>query len=56
VNIAVTWLRFGGWLLLGAVLYALYGYRHSHLRRGGGGGSGRFERDPGDKPAPTAAR
>jgi APA family basic amino acid/polyamine antiporter len=28
-----TWLRFGGWLLLGFVIYAVYGYRRSRLRR-----------------------
>jgi basic amino acid/polyamine antiporter, APA family len=33
----VTWLRFGGWLLLGVVIYALYGYRHSRLRNAQGG-------------------
>ena len=28
-----AWERFGIWLVAGAVLYALYGYRHSRLRR-----------------------
>jgi APA family basic amino acid/polyamine antiporter len=28
-----TWLRFIAWLVLGLVLYAVYGYRHSRLRR-----------------------
>ena len=31
----VTWIRFGIWLLAGLVLYALYGYRHSVLRKAG---------------------
>ena len=28
-----NWLRFGLWLIAGLVIYALYGYRHSHLGR-----------------------
>ena len=31
---AITWWRFLGWLALGLVIYALYGYRHSRLREG----------------------
>jgi len=29
-----TWWRFGAWLVVGLVIYAVYGYRHSRLRRG----------------------
>jgi basic amino acid/polyamine antiporter, APA family len=39
----VTWLRFGGWLLLGLVIYALYGRTHSRLQRGEGPDEGRAE-------------
>jgi basic amino acid/polyamine antiporter, APA family len=28
-----TWIRFSGWLALGMLIYVLYGYRHSRLRR-----------------------
>lgn len=31
-----NWLRFGIWLLAGLVIYSLYGYRNSHLSKGGG--------------------
>ena len=27
-----SWLRFFGWLLVGAVIYLAYGHRHSRLR------------------------
>jgi APA family basic amino acid/polyamine antiporter len=30
----VTWLRFFGWLLLGLVIYFVYGRTHSRLQRG----------------------
>ncbi|MBA3645030.1 MAG: amino acid permease [Gemmatimonadaceae bacterium] len=43
----LAWVRFGWWLLIGLVLYFLYGYRHSTLRRGTGP-------VPMDPPAPIA--
>jgi APA family basic amino acid/polyamine antiporter len=29
----IVWARFGAWLLLGFVVYAIYGYRHSEARK-----------------------
>jgi APA family basic amino acid/polyamine antiporter len=29
-----TWLRLGGWLVIGLVIYFLFGRRHSRLRAG----------------------
>jgi APA family basic amino acid/polyamine antiporter len=47
-----TWWRFGIWMVIGLIVYALYSYRHSRLRRGedpvgvDGGDGPRFTRDP----------
>ncbi len=41
-----TWIRFGVWLLLGLLIYFLYGYRNSRLRRGETGTPG-WARDEG---------
>ena len=30
-----AWERFGGWLVIGLVLYILYGFKHSVLRKKG---------------------
>jgi APA family basic amino acid/polyamine antiporter len=29
-----AWIRFGGWLVIGLILYILYGFKHSVLRGG----------------------
>jgi APA family basic amino acid/polyamine antiporter len=39
----VTWIRFGGWLLLGLVIYFVYGRTHSRLQRGQGPDTERAE-------------
>ena len=39
----VTWARFAGWLVLGLVIYAVYGRTHSRLQRGEGPDVGRAE-------------
>jgi APA family basic amino acid/polyamine antiporter len=36
LNLSVeTWIRLGIWLVIGLLIYALYGYRHSRLRTAG---------------------
>ncbi len=39
----VTWLRFFGWLVLGLVIYFVYGRTHSRLQRGEGPDAARAE-------------
>jgi APA family basic amino acid/polyamine antiporter len=34
----VTWIRFGLWLVVGLVVYLVYGARHSRLQRVASGG------------------
>jgi APA family basic amino acid/polyamine antiporter len=48
---AVTWLRFGGWLILGLIIYFAYGRAHSRLRRGDADEGGDDTGGPG-APAP----
>jgi basic amino acid/polyamine antiporter, APA family len=48
---AVTWLRFGGWLILGLIIYFAYGRAHSRLRRGDADEGGDHTGGPG-APAP----
>ncbi|WP_407549316.1 amino acid permease [Streptomyces sp. Pv4-95] len=49
-----TWLQFAGWLVVGALVYALYGRRHSRLgaqsaaAEGDGDGDGEGVNQPGD--------
>lgn len=28
----LTWISFAVWLVLGLIVYAIYGYKHSHLK------------------------
>ena len=49
---AITWLRFGGWLVLGLIIYFAYGRTHSRLRRGDADDGGGYTGGPGT-PAPT---
>ncbi|MFB7635525.1 amino acid permease [Streptomyces sp. NPDC056149] len=48
-----TWLQFAGFLALGALVYALYGRRHSRLARGGADGP--VPDGAGDFPGPRAS-
>jgi APA family basic amino acid/polyamine antiporter len=32
---SAAWMRFGGWLVIGLVLYITYGYTHSRLHKRG---------------------
>jgi basic amino acid/polyamine antiporter, APA family len=38
-----TWARFVGWLVLGLVIYFVYGRTHSRLQRGEGADEGRAD-------------
>ena len=50
-----TWLRFLGWLGAGVLIYVLYGYRHSRLRRAGGDEPALPPAPPADAPADAPA-
>jgi len=43
-----TWLRLVVWTIIGALIYAFYGYRHSRLRAGANGSTA--------NPSPVATR